>query len=539
MIEKKYFFIQRSFNENLIALSVLFAIATILYGHTLEFQYFLDDILQVVNNPSVYHLDNILNNFLGSTVVENGASGGIYFKPIMMMIYNLSWHIGNGNSFAFHIIQLIFHTLNAFLIFIIFNKCTSKKNIFLNFCLASVYLIHPLNTEAVTYIADLQEPLFVFFGLIAIITAFEWKAYSLIIIAISLLLSLLSKESGIFFFTPILLLVYFRSKNKTLSVLLAMLAVLVIYFTMRFQIAELTTLHSQNMLIGRVDFFIRAMTMPRVLLHYPSQFIYPDNLSLTQDWVVREMSLDQFWIPLFIITSLSVAMIWYLVVTRSKNFVFFFIWFFVGWIAHSQIIPLDGTVADRWFYFTMIGLLGMITSVFSERIHFSRKYVLIFFTIILYVFGKISFERSKLWESEVDLYFNDLKSNLYSFYINNNIGLYYIDHKKYDEAIKHFEVALNQVSPNSADWFAIKRNIAFAYLMLGVETKKLLYFKEAENLFIATLADNDVRSYRGYAATLQGQMRYKELRLFLNEALKKFSHDEPLLKTKKDIESIK
>jgi tetratricopeptide (TPR) repeat protein len=52
-------------------------------------------------------------------------------------------------------------------------------------------------------------------------------------------------------------------------------------------------------------------------------------------------------------------------VTAQKHlpvFLFFSLWFAAGMVMLLQIVPLDMTVADRWFYFPIIGMLGIIGS---------------------------------------------------------------------------------------------------------------------------------------------------------------------------------
>jgi len=80
------------------------------------------------------------------------------------MLSFYKWQSGK-QPFPFHLLQLLLHVTNAFLLFLILRKFVSSN---ISIPLAIIYLVHHINTEAVVYISDLQDILFVFFGLLAV-----------------------------------------------------------------------------------------------------------------------------------------------------------------------------------------------------------------------------------------------------------------------------------------------------------------------------------------------------------------------------------
>src|SRR5205823_5660731 len=112
-------------------------------------------------------------------------------------IFSLFYSFSGANYFLFHSFQIIFHIINACLLFL-FLKHFFRKQIAL--ILSLIFLVHPINSEVALYVSDTQEVLFFLFGVLALwkLKHLKSKKY-LIFIAISLLLSLFSKETGLLF----------------------------------------------------------------------------------------------------------------------------------------------------------------------------------------------------------------------------------------------------------------------------------------------------------------------------------------------------
>src|SRR5258708_27738500 len=85
-------------------------------------------------------------------------------------------------------------------------------------------------------------------------------------------------------------------------------------------------------------------------------------------------------------------------------------WFLFGILFHSQIFPLDQTVADRWFYFPIVGILGMI-GVLLEVFHINLKNIWIFSAVLIFVIllSLRTFIRSVDWRDDFTLASHDSK----------------------------------------------------------------------------------------------------------------------------------
>lgn len=506
-------------------------ISFIIFGYSLQFGFVLDDQKQIVENVSIHSLDQLTHIFQGSTMFANGATqmAGIYYKPIMTAFYTFLWSLSAHSPFQYHLFQLILHSLNAFLVFFIFRKFLTNSSK-LPFLLGLTFLVHPINVETVVYIADLQDCLYTFFGLLGLLTFVNLpkdKQNNFLILLLLFLLSILSKETGILYLVmTCIFAILFERKRIQLSFKLLGL-VLSLYLSLRIFVGGLVSLVDHSTRIQRAPLLIRLLSLPKIISHYFLTFFYPKHLLLTQDWIVETPNLIDFWIPCAIVFFIiSVIAITYKM-QKTKQFQFFSLWLLFGLLLHSQIVPLDGTVADRWFYFPMIGLLGMLGIILQtigntwKRPLQKNIYFYGVFGILLIALSIRSIQRTLNWETPFILYSHDLEMMPDSFYLNDDLGLEYYKRAQFQEAKTYFQRSVEAFPDGSSGW----NDLGAAYTVLG-------NLDEAETCYWNAVQKGGYdRAYENYAKLLYLRGKKTDARQFLETRALKLFPNNPLLRS--------
>lgn len=218
---------------------LFFVLGFSIFAPAFDNQFIMDDQTQIVSNPQVHDLASWADLFTGSTIHEaNKAKGsGIYYKPIMLLVYSLTWSISH-DPMAFHIVQLLFHIFNALMVWAFLAAYLEAD---LALFAGLVFLVHPFNSETVIYAADLQDVLYEFFGLLSllVLTKIKWGRWRWPAYFVLALLSLLSKESGLLFLFISGVFIWLFQKRDRWRFLASANLTLVIYFILRVGIAGL------------------------------------------------------------------------------------------------------------------------------------------------------------------------------------------------------------------------------------------------------------------------------------------------------------
>ncbi|MBI3385378.1 tetratricopeptide repeat protein [Candidatus Gottesmanbacteria bacterium] len=538
---------------------LIFAFGLIVYSKALFNPFVWDDQELIVNNASIKTSSFISYAISGGNFNSGGLRilTGNYYKPLMSITYGINYRIWGLSSFGYHLFQIFLHLINTVLVFYLFKKLFrfSKYQASHNLALIGslVFLVHPLGVEAVGYIAATQEVLYTFFTLstLSLILFLDTRRvthfWQILIFSSLIFLSLLSKESGLIVILLGLILCLLLARKTLLFFFFSSIAATVFYVWLRFHFLGFSLPWKGIFPMMNASLSQRLITLPKEFTYYLSNFFYPQNLAISQHWLVTELTFKDFYFPL-ILLIVFIALIFFLAVKlKSKVFVFFALWFFGSLLMVLNIIPLDMTVADRWFYFPMIGLLGMIISSSfwgpaswrglqnrfwtspstpssrprgsGPRGQNDEKLKMLFTLVIISLLLLLSFRtylRLFDWQSPFSLYSHDAKINPGAFDLENNLGTELFRQGKFEEAKIHFAKSLNLlpawwVSANNLGAYYdnqgdlenaekyYRLSIANGYYYLAYENLAFVLLRQGKIDEAITFAKNSLRLFPGNA----------------------------------------
>lgn len=523
------------------AVILIIVIGLIVFANSLFNGFVWDDETQILNQPLVQSLKNLPLIFSVGNYSFGGSSRftDLYYRPFSNLSYLIIYVTAGSNAFFFHLVSVIFHILNAVLVFFILIELLSHikgDNTFFPLILAVIFLVHPLNVETVAYVSAFQDVFFFFFGACALFIATKKPSIiNSLFIGLSLFSSLLFKETGILFLVIVLLYgLLFKFSRKISSIfyiIFPVAATLITYFSLRLWIVSqsVNNLSVKHIIspIYSLPVITRLINVPATIVYYIKILFFPAALRIDQEWFITKASIWGFYVP--IIVLFAIFLIQFLlgryIYSRSKNtfkiYLFFLIWFLFGLGFLIHLIPLDFTVSDRWFYFPFAGFLGetgvLVSVLRMNRIQFKLFSLFIFLIIIALSVRTVI--RNGNWKNNLTLYTHDAKILPQSNFLEHNLGVELIRNGKIDDAKIHLENSI-RLAP---DWWVNWNSLGFYYEQKGDYTQAKSYYQKA--------IDNGdyVISYENEAKIIMfRESNASEAAKFSTNALLKHPDDYPL-----------
>ena len=501
------------------ALFLFLLLGAIVYGNGIFNKFLGDDNGLIVNNPVLHSVANIRTFFAGGSFYGGVTDKlvGIYYKPITNTFLSLIYTYFGPNFVAFHSFQILLHITNSFIVFLLFTHFFKKP---LALALSLIFLVHPLNSEAVFYISATQDVLFFLFGMSALLLTMAKSGSRSLLGAIPfLILSLLTKETGVIFLVVTSIYVFlYRKRQFILSLGLSGL-ILLGYIWVRFKTVGIFV-NPANSPIGHLDLVARILNMPLILFFYIKTFLLPFSLASSYRWAHKTVDFAHVFLPLFIdlvFLGTCVAGAIFLHQKKSlaahlKAYIFFGLWLELGLLLHLQILPLDVTVADRWFYFPMVGILGMIGAVMTGvKVNFPKTRAQAVFVVLLILLAVRTFSRSFDYRDYFTLATHDLVISPEAYDLEDVIGLEYLQRGRLDAARTHMEKSI-QIYPNFQNY----NNLG---LLLFREGK----YREAQEAFRKSLHLGEMYTvYENLAVIGLVLEDHQNNILFIKQGVKKF-----------------
>gem|GEM_PF-490984 len=442
-------------------------------------------------------------------------------RPFLLFTFFLNYKIGGLDTFGYHILNLLIHTINAFVLYLIFFRYaeTNKdKKYSLKYLLAAViFLIHPINTESVTYISSRSSVLSGFFVLMSLLCFFrgtEDRLHAGFYIASILFftLGLSTKEASIVLF-PLLILFDYFFISKGLKNLFSRLKYYFLYILL---ISLLSAIYIHYVTMPMPDaerpWHTHILTELKVFAEYLKLLLIPVGLNIDHD--IKPSNFIDGYVVFSLALMLTLISTAIFLKKRWPVISFAIIWVFIN-MAPFLAIRLNDFMAERWMYIASIGFSIGIAEVLILLSYYYRRAGIAIAAGIIIMFGTLTVMRNQVYASQITLWEDAAKKSQdkYRPYLNlsraykesGNLQLAIENAKKtiektdadgivieayinlsaaYDDMgeYKKAEEALKLVEKYAADNYAYYHNLGAIYLKMREYERALEAFKKALTL---------------------------------------------------------
>ena len=163
----------KTMKNRLQALMIAFASAAV-YANTLFNGFIHDDNLQVLKNPWITDPGNIPRVFLKGVWAFTDNSPSNYYRPMMHVFYIICYQLFGFRAWGYHLLSMALHAGVSVLFFLLVKRLVADRvsgsgfQAKLPFVAALLFAVHPIHTEAVSWVAGLPDLSFTFFGLLSL-----------------------------------------------------------------------------------------------------------------------------------------------------------------------------------------------------------------------------------------------------------------------------------------------------------------------------------------------------------------------------------
>jgi len=500
------------------AVLLLALLALLIYSNTFSVPFVFDDIRNIVDNPQIKDLRNFL-----------GFSGS---RHIGFLSFALNYHFNQLNLFGYHLVNLAIHIFNGFLVylFVLLLFRTPKmvssdlkiQTPWIAFATALLFISHPIQTQAVTYIVQRFASLAALFYLFAIVCYLKWRLseskirffwYGLALL--STILAMKTKE--ISFTLPAMLLIIeklffqMRERRQWVTLVPFLVTLLIIPFSRIDVVGGAESGFAQETTeIGRSEYLF---TQFRVIITYVRLLLFPMNQNLDYDYPIYHSLFDpSVSMSVLFLSALFALAIYFVFISSSVSsqlMGFGILWFFLTLSVESSIIPITDVIFEHRLYLPSIGFLMTFALFLSKTWRWRNWYIPVLSSMIL-IFSIATYRRNSIWIEEVSLWQDVILKSPMKARGHNNLGDVLSRQNKTAEAIAHYSEAL-RIDPNYIN----------AHINIGVDLEREGKLQEAEAHYREGLRiDPQFRKlYFNLGLVLMKQEKLDQATEFLQKAL--------------------
>jgi protein O-mannosyl-transferase len=431
---------------------VLVLLSLTIFANSLGNQFVSDDHILIEFNQALRDWSYITRIFVESHAYDGPwANSSVavtdYYRPFTRMLFALAYHAFGLKPFYWHLLNLTIFSAVVALSYTVVKQISSYRTVA---CAATLlFIVHPIHSEAVSWINCLVELLHAMFflGSFALYLQSRRETGQRVYFVGSLALfvaALLSKEAALCF--PILVGAYrFIFDEKTLlkrvlsgaKAAMPYLLVVAVYIAFRYFIYG-----GSLRMASRIPFWTVIFTVPSVVLEYFRMMILPVGLNTVHSipLVNSPVSL-RFLLPLLLLIT-GAVLVWK---KGSRQFAFACVWIIITMlpVLNIGIFVTDLIIQDRYAFLPSLGfcaVAAMALNALLERDQMLqlRPAVIVVFAVVVIGLLVGTVRQNGFWYSDVTLFARAAEQNPESEFAQCSYGWALYREGNKDEAARYF-----------------------------------------------------------------------------------------------------
>jgi len=509
------------------------------FGNGISGEFVFDDTTVVQNRGDLTNPSNFFNLFI-SPYHQNNPTSGLY-RPFTMATYSLNHNIFGSSPVGFHVINIVIHSLNSFLVFwLLIWLLKSRLVAYVSFVL---FLLHPIHTEAVTSIVGRAELLAFFWSLI---TIYFLSKNNKILSALAFLFALMSKEVALMVLPIIFYIdIFFLNKNwrKVVTNNLIFLFPFGLYLFLRYLAlgryfaGEINTTITSNVLIF-VSVPERIFTALKVFTLYVEKLVWPTHLSADYSYNAIPVVKNIFHSPASILGLIgSIVLVGVLILPKIRKTGFGFavaVFLFPYLMISNLVIPVGTIMGERLMYFPSFGFSIASALLIARFLDGKRFYKILGWSLLGFLivfYGTHTILRNRVWHDSRTLFYTTVKESPNSLITRTALAGVHIRANEWEMAKEQLEIAKRIYENNShlQNLFGVVADHEGDYVLAEEKYKKSLELNPNATDASINLAELYLKQGRlqeagdnflvviNFYATVEYVVRYSYIQIALNK----------------------
>ena len=472
---------------------LILVIAVLAYSNSFDSPFQWDESDFIVRNPIVRNLEYF---WAPSQAKGIDPDYTMFLKTRYLgyLTFALNYQLNGFEVLGYHVFNVAIHLLNAILVYL-FIRLTfqtpflrgsrlQEGSTLIALFSALLFVSHPVQTEAVTYIFQRHASLVTFFYLLCVVLYVQWRLkneekggsllHSLLLYGSSFLACILAMKTKENAFTlPLSLTVYelfFFSGPKKKRLLrlipfyltLAIIPLTIVGTDRPFEKIIGHIVDPASFLTKGVPQEVYLFTQFRVLVTYMRLLFLPIQQNLDYDYpLYQSFLIPQVFLSLLLhLVVLGVAV--YLFyrsrrTLRDWRFISFgILWFYLTLSVESSIIPLKMIICEYRIYLPSVGFLSagvvflfIVAQKLKPKFQNSAKYLIGLLLVWSVLLGSLTVARNEVWRDPVSLWGDVARKSPSNARGHYNLGLAFAKKGRLEEAIQAFQTTL-KLDPREA-----------------------------------------------------------------------------------------